>query len=395
MAATRIVVLGSTGSIGVSTLNVIEGLAGRFEVVGLAAHQNIDLLEQQIRRHRPRVVGVVDEAQAVALRQRLAGADGSVRVEGGPQALERVCEAEPFEILVVATGGTWSLGPTLAVADRVRRIAIANKELLVMAGQLLTERIRASGAALLPIDSEHSALFQCLAADRRGVKRLYLTGSGGPLRTVPTERLPNVTPEEAINHPKWRMGKKISVDSATMMNKGLEIIEARWLFGVSVEQVEVLIHPEAIVHSMVEFVDGAVMAQLAVPDMRLPIQYALTYPERLPSPVAAVDFPSMGRLTFEAPDPEKFPCLRLAYAAARQGGTASCVFNAANEVAVAAFLERRIRLTEIPAVIEEVLARHRGSAGLTLEEILAADRWARQTATALITTSDERRATRC
>jgi 1-deoxy-D-xylulose-5-phosphate reductoisomerase len=312
---------------------------------------------------------------------------GGVRVEGGAAALERVCVAEPFDILVVATGGTWSLGPTLAVADRVRRIAIANKELLVMAGQLLTERVRASGTALLPIDSEHSALFQCLAGATRGVRRLYLTGSGGPLRTVPKERFAEVTPEEAVNHPKWKMGKKITVDSATLMNKGLEIIEARWLFGVPVEQVEVLIHPEAIVHSMVEFLDGSVLAQLAVPDMRLPIQYALTYPERLPSPVASVDFPSLAKLTFEAPDPEKFPCLRLAYAVARQGGTAPCVFNAANEVAVAAFLERRIRLPEIPAVIEEVVARRRGGPGRTLEEILAADRWARETAEELVSQS--------
>ncbi len=379
--AERVVILGSTGSVGVNTLNVIEGLSDRFEVVGLAAHRNIDLLEQQVRKHRPRVVGVVDEAQAAELRRRVGDA---VRVEGGAGALEQVCTVEPFDLLVVATGGTLSLGPTLTVADRVRRIAIANKELLVMAGELLTKRVRGSGTALLPIDSEHSAIFQCLDGRGRDVKRLYLTGSGGPLRTVPKERFADVTPEEAVNHPKWKMGKKISVDSATMMNKGLEIIEARWLFNVPVDRVQVLVHPEAIVHSMVEFVDGSVIAQLAVPDMRLPIQYAMTYPDRLPSPVASVDFPRVAQLTFEAPDTGKFPCLRLAYEVATQGGTAPCVFNAANEIAVAAFLDHRIRLPEIPVLIEETLARHRCVEGATLDQVLEADRWARQTAEELI-----------
>ena len=374
----RVVVLGSTGSVGGNALQVMAEHPEAFEVVGLAARSNIDRLAEQVARHRPRQVAVWDAARASALAGRVNGAS---RVLAGLEGLRALATLPEADVVVAAMSGSEGLLPLLDAIAAGKQIALANKEAMVIAGELVVRLLHRHGGRLVPIDSEHSAIFQCLqGAPRASVASLHLTGSGGPLRTVPREEFHRLPAETILRHPKWRMGPKISVDSATLMNKGLEIIEAHWLFGVPVERIHVLIHPEACIHSMVEFVDGAVLAQLGYNDMRLPIQYALSFPDRLPCSCPPLDVQALRRLTFEPPDLEKFPCLAMARHAALDGGTAPVVLNAANEVAVHAFLEGRLPFVEIPDVIQQTLAHHARRAVDDVDSVLQADRWARQTA---------------
>ncbi|MBM5811868.1 MAG: 1-deoxy-D-xylulose-5-phosphate reductoisomerase [Gammaproteobacteria bacterium] len=379
---TGVVILGATGSIGASTLEVAALHAGRFEVVGLAARANDAAMAGLCQRFRPRYAALLDPAAGQRLRARLAEAGPATEVLSGPDALTAIATVPEAGIVVAGIVGAAGLAPTLAAARAGKRILLANKEALVLAGPLLIEAARQSGAELLPIDSEHNAVFQCLPGPlpgrpTAGVRRILLTASGGPFLATPRQRLADVTPEQAVAHPTWRMGPKISVDSATLMNKGLEVIEACHLFGVAPDQVSVVIHPQSIVHSMVEYVDGSVLAQLGQPDMRTPIAHALGWPERLASGVTPLDLVQVANLSFEAPDLERFPCLRLAGLAARAGGTAPAVLNAANEVAVQAFLERRLNFGGIAPVIEAVLQRHSTEPVKRLEDALAADAWGR------------------
>ncbi|MBN1794923.1 MAG: 1-deoxy-D-xylulose-5-phosphate reductoisomerase [Candidatus Omnitrophica bacterium] len=375
-----VAILGSTGSIGSSTLQVLDSLADRFAVIALSAHSNHELLTSQINVYRPRFAAATDDTAYNALAESLP--DGDTRLLRGSSGLEEICSSDEVDIVVFATSGVSSLSALFCAIEHKKKICIANKELLVMAGALVTAHAKQYNVPLIPVDSEHSAIFQCLNGGGRDhpIKKIYLTGSGGALRMRKKELLEGVSPKEALSHPKWKMGKKITVDSATLMNKGLELIEARWLFDVSPGVPDVVIHPEAVIHSMVEFVDGSVLAQLASCDMRLPIQYALTYPERVPSLVDTLDFSAIRSLTFEEPDTERFPCLRLAKEALYAGGTASCVLNSANEVAVHLFLTEKIGFMDIPAVIEKVLEKHILKDGCSLEEILRLDTWARSQA---------------
>ncbi|HEX9114281.1 MAG TPA: 1-deoxy-D-xylulose-5-phosphate reductoisomerase, partial [Nitrospirota bacterium] len=353
----RISILGSTGSIGRSTLAIVEKFPGRFRVVALAAGNNIDLLEKQVRRFRPTVVSVSGEAQAGLLKKRLEGL--GVGIFAGVGGMVRVAAADEADITVSAIVGTAGLVPTMAAIRAGKQVALANKEVLVTAGELVMAESRSRGAAILPVDSEHSAIFQCLQAGANNeVRRLILTASGGPFRTLSRKDLEEVTPGEALKHPNWSMGKKITIDSATLMNKGLEVIEARWLFGVPPEKIRVLVHPQSIVHSMVEYQDGAVVAQLGVPDMKGPIAYALTYPERLAGVSPDLDLARVGALTFEEPDTERFPCLAYAFAALNAGGTMPAVLSAANEVAVGYFLEEKIGYGDIARVIRSTMDAH-------------------------------------
>ncbi len=374
----RVVILGSTGSIGQNALKVVAEHPTAFEIVGLTAGTSVEALAAQALAVRPRRVAIADAAQAGALAERLRGSGTSV--EAGPDGVTAVAAMDADVVLVAITGAA-ALSPALAAIRRGRTIALANKETMVIAGRLMRAEAAQHGAALVPVDSEHCAIFQCLdGKPRHHVRRLILTGSGGPLKEIPAERFDSLSREEVLNHPRWRMGPKISVDSATMMNKGLEVIEARWLFDVPVEQIEVLIHPEAVIHSMVEFVDGSVLAQLGITDMRIPIQHALTYPDRLPTGLPSLDLAAVGRLTFEPPNREKFPCLSFGYRAAETGGTAPAVLNAANEACVQAFLDGQIPFTAIPRTIEAVVSHHRLVAEPTLDDVVAADRWARDEA---------------
>lgn len=382
-----IAVLGSTGSIGGHTLDVIARHGERFRVTALTAHSQIERLLEQCRRFRPRLVAVSDPAAAERLRRELRAEGLGVEVLAGQAGLEAAATHPEAGVVVAAIVGAAGLLPALAAVRAGRRVLIANKEPLVMAGHLFLETARASGAEILPLDSEHNAIFQCLPAGFRagetppGVARLWLTASGGPFRTAPLETLAQVTPEQACAHPNWVMGRKISVDSATLMNKGLELIEACWLFGVTPRQVEVVIHPQSIVHSLVEYTDGSVLAQMSQPDMRVPIAYALGYPERIASGVRPLDLFEVARLDFERPDRTRFPCLDLAYEAARRGGTAPAILNAANEVAVQAFLERAIAFTDIAPLIAGVLDTvPAGDGAGDLEAVLAADARAREQA---------------
>ena len=400
-----VAILGATGSIGRATLDVVRSLnhssghsSGRssrpssgneFRVTALAAGSSWEPLVEAVREFRPRLVGLADPGSAERLRLVLAGGDGEeVEVVSGPDAATRVATSEEADIVVSAIVGAAGLEPTLAATRLGRRIALANKEALVMAGPVMLEEARASGAELLPVDSEHSAIFQAKLAGRpREIRRIMLTASGGPFRELAAEELERVTAEEALDHPTWSMGPKITVDSATLVNKALEVIEARWLFGLDPDRIEVWIHPQAVVHSMVEFVDGSVIAQLGATDMRLPIQYALTYPERRPGPLAGFRLEDMASLTFERPDTVRFPGLELGFRAAREGGTAPAVLNAANEVVAGAFLRGECRFTDIPRIIEEVMDRRerRGRAGgPTLDDIWSADRFAREEAQGLV-----------
>jgi len=379
-----LVILGSTGSIGRSTLDVAARHPGRYRIVALAARQSWQVLAQQCRQFRPDYAVVIDPRAAQELTQALAGLP--VRVLCGDAALDEVASLPEAAIVMAAIVGAAGLNSTLAAVRAGKRLLLANKESLVMAGPLVMREVARSGAVLLPVDSEHNAIFQCLPQGLRagatppGVRRVLLTASGGPFLRMAAGDLSGVTPDQACAHPRWAMGRKISVDSATLMNKGLELIEAELLFGLDHGRVEVVVHPQSIVHSLVEYVDGSVLAQLGNPDMRVPIAHALAWPERIESGVESLDLVSRGSLGFEAPDYARFPCLGLAEAAAASGGTAPAVLNAANEVAVGAFLEERLNFTRIPAVIELVLGRHRPSPADSLDDILGADAWARREA---------------
>jgi 1-deoxy-D-xylulose-5-phosphate reductoisomerase len=370
---TGLAILGSTGSIGRQTLEVVRSLPDRFRVVALAAGDNVTLLEEQAREFRPAFVYASREGEY--LRQRAAAGHLPSRWA----EMEEMAAHPSVDIVVVATAGSAGIGPTLAAVRAGKVVAIANKEVLVMAGHIITAEARRAKAELRPIDSEHSAIWQCLwGEDPASVERIVLTASGGPFRDLRPEELARVTAEEALRHPNWQMGRKITVDSATLLNKGLECIEAHWLFGVPLERIDVLLHRESIVHSLVEFRDGSVKAQLGVPDMRLPIQCALTYPERLPGvAVPRLDLEMTGTLNFGVPDTKRFPCLRLALEAGRNGGTYPAVLAAADEVAVQHFLAGHIGFPDIAHLIEDTLSNHRSTANPSLEQVLAADAWAR------------------
>lgn len=377
----KIVVLGSTGSIGRQTLDVIRHDPELAQVVGLSAGSNVELLLQQAREFGVKHVAV---AQADA-GSRLAEIAPDLCVFSGAEGVARLAEEVECDLVVAAIVGAAGIMPTLRAIEAHRDIALANKETLVAAGELVMRRVREKNVALLPVDSEHSAIFQCLEAGaRQDVDKILLTASGGPFRLSSLEALAQVTPEAALKHPTWRMGGKITIDSATLMNKGLEVIEAMWLFGVELDQIQVVIHPQSVVHSMVQYVDGSVIGQLGVADMRIPIQYALTYPHRRPSPANFLDLFSVGVLEFFPPDLERFPSLQLAYDAAREGGTMPAVMNAANEVAVAGFLAGKLRFMDIPKVVEEVMARHSRDRVDDIAHVLAADQWARKKAEVLV-----------
>jgi len=384
-----LVVLGSTGSIGENTLDVALRHPDRFRIVGLAARASDEALFKQCLRCRPDYAALLDRAAAARLRERLSAARCDTRVLAGPEALLTVATLPGAELVMAAIVGAAGLAPTLAAAAAGKQLLLANKESLVLAGALLIETARRSGARILPIDSEHNAVFQCLLPRDQhgappGVTRILLTASGGPFLKMRREDFASITPEQAIAHPNWRMGRKISVDSATLMNKGLELIEACHLFGIGPERISVVIHPQSIVHSLVEFADGSVLAQLSHPDMRVPIAHALGWPDRIASGVQSLDLVQVAQLSFEAPDLERFPCLGLAIRAAQAGGTAPAVINAANEVAVAAFLDRSLNFDDIAAVIESVLQQHQGRPVLSLDDALAADAWARERARAAL-----------
>lgn len=372
----RVVVLGSTGSIGTSCLDVIASFPERLQAVGLSAHSNWQALLPQIEAHRPRWVTLTDPDAA---RQLDAERLRNTELLGGLDAIQRMVTDADVDLVVVAIVGSAGLFGTWSALEAGKIVAVANKETLVMAGKLVTDLARRTGAMILPVDSEHSAIFQLLQDRRRSeVQRVVLTASGGPFRGRTERDLQQITPAEALKHPTWNMGPKITVDSATLMNKALEIIEAHWLFGLSAEQIEVVIHPESMIHSFVEFVDGSVLAQLSPPDMRLPIQYALLYPERCAGPARRLDWTSLRSLHFEKPDLETFPALQLGYEVVRRGGTCGAVLNAANEAAVSRFLAGTLRFVDIPCVCREVLSTHHYRAQPTLSELVSVDRWARE-----------------
>lgn len=377
--------LGSTGSIGTSTCKVAEDLTDHVRLVGLAAGGNADLLIEQALRHRPRAVCIHDPVKAAAVRAALPAA---IEVFSGTEGLLRLALLEGADIVLIAIVGTAGLQPALAAVRAGRDIAVASKEILVMAGETVMDEAARHGAKVLAVDSEHSAIFQCLdGRPADSVRNLWLTASGGPFRDAarwPKSALAGITVEQALKHPSWVMGRKITIDSATLFNKGLEMIEARWLFGVGMDRVQVVVHPQSVVHSMVEFVDGSIVAQLSTPDMCLPIQYALTYPDRAFSGRVQTNFAKIGSLTFEEPDRDRFPALNLARQAGTVGGTLPAVFNAANEVAVEAFCERRLSFPGITEAVARTLAAHATVAHPSLEEVLAADAWARTEATQVI-----------
>ena len=376
-----IAILGSTGSIGCNTLKVVESFADeRFRVVALAAGQNVARLAEQVERHRPYTVAVEEEACAEQLLEELSKRKvAPPRVLTGEGGMVEVATHAAARTVVSATVGAVGFVPTLRALEAGKRVALANKETLVIAGELMTRAAKASGAELLPVDSEHNALHQCLRGERREeVRRLILTASGGPFRDKPRSAMERATVAEAMRHPTWRMGAKITIDSATLMNKGLEVIEAHWLFDFDADAIDIVVHPESVVHSMIELVDGSVIAQLGVTDMRHAIQYALTYPERhAQAALAPLDLTKLSALHFESPDTERFPCIALAYRALRAGGTLPAALNAANEEAVKAFLDGRIRLTDIPRVIERVMDAHETHAASSLYVVLDVDRRSR------------------
>lgn len=380
----RLVIFGSTGSIGTQTLAAVDALAPAWQVAALTAGgQNIELLAAQVRRYRPEAVGITDPAAEPALRAALA--DVPVQIVSGPGASETIARSVDADVAVAAIVGLAGLRPTVAALERGLDIALANKEVLVAAGSLVMELARRHGRHIIPVDSEHSALFQCMQGEPAArLARVILTASGGPFRGRTREQLEHVTVDAALRHPNWNMGAKVTVDSATLMNKGLEVLEACHLFGLPPERVDVVIHRESIVHSLVEFVDGSIKAQLGPPDMRLPIQYALTWPDRAPNNFGRLDLTRLGQLHFEPPDMESFPCLRLAYTAAEAGGTLPAVMNAANEVAVARFLAGRLAFTGIADVVEKVMQRHDAAPVNSLDDVEQADTWARQTALAML-----------
>jgi len=385
MATERVTILGSTGSIGVSTLDVLARDPGRFEVYALTAHGNVEKLAEQCLACRPAVAVMVDPEAGAALRDLLQRAAVPTEVRTGVEALVEVASASEVDVVMAAIVGAAGLLPTLAAAEAGKRLLLANKEALVMSGALLIDAVARSGARLLPVDSEHNAIFQCLPEGYTcgepvqpcGAERIWLTASGGPFRERPLDRFGEITPEEACAHPNWDMGRKISVDSATMMNKGLEVIEACWLFALAPEAIQVVLHSQSIVHSMVAYADGSVLAQLGNPDMRTPIAHALAWPQRMGSGVNPLDLFAVGRLDFAAPSSERFPCLDLAYRALQMGGTATTVLNAANEVAVQSFLDREIGFPAIAQLIAATLDTIAAQPADSLEGILAADAQAR------------------
>ena len=372
----RIAILGSTGSIGTNALRVIEALGGDYEVAALTAHSNVKLLAEQVRKFKPKIAVVTNPQKLDELKRLLQSVD--IEIHAGEKGLLAAASDKNVDIVIAAIVGAAGLEAILSAAKAGKTLAIANKEPLVIAGELLTETCRQNNAKILPVDSEHSAVFQAMqSGGAKEVNRIILTASGGPLRGFSAEQIQNVTIEQALAHPTWNMGKKVTIDSATMMNKALEVIEARWLFDVPVEKIEVLVHPESIVHSMVEFVDGSIIAQMSAPDMCLPIQYALTFPKRVKGITRHLKLEQIGRLTFEKPDMEVFKALKIGYQVARTGGTAAAVFNAANEAAVKEFLEGKIKFVNIIELIEHCLNKHKVKKDATLEDLLSADSWAR------------------
>jgi 1-deoxy-D-xylulose-5-phosphate reductoisomerase len=392
-----ITVLGATGSIGLSTLDVIARHAGQYNVVALTAHRDVEGMLHLCRTHQPRYAVMADADAAERLERALHDEALAITVLSGNQGLIHVAGLTEVDYVMAAIVGAAGLAPTLEAARRGKRVLLANKEALVMSGALFMDEVRHNGALLLPIDSEHNAIFQCMPAGftagevPAGVRRILLTASGGPFRATPLEQLASVTPAQACAHPNWDMGRKISVDSATMMNKGLEVIEACWLFGLPVEQIQVVLHPQSVIHSLVDYTDGSVLAQLGNPDMRTPIAHALAWPARIDSGVQPLDLFAVGRLDFAAPDPQRFPCLELAYQAWRHGGTAPAILNAANEVAVQAFLDGQLRFDRIAAVIEATLAECSIVAADGLQHIFDADVTAREHATAQVSGAQRRR----
>lgn len=381
MKKKRIVILGSTGSIGMNTLKVINAFPDRFEVVGLTGRGEIDVLEKQVREHRPALVALLEGGEELG--ERVKGE--KVKVLSGEEGLVEVAKYKEADLVVSAIVGAPSLIPILKAIRSGKTIALASKEAMVMAGKLLVEEAKRARVNILPVDSEPNAIFQCLKGQgMKEVKRLILTASGGAFYNRDKEALASVTPEEALNHPVWKMGRKITVDSATLMNKGLEVIEAGNFFDIDVSRIEVVIHPQAKIHSLVEFVDGSMMALLGITDMRIPVQYALTYPERLPNQLPALDLLGSSPLTFQAPDRDKFPCLQYAYEAGKTGGTMPAVLNAANEIAVEAFLGGKIKFPDIGEVSRKVMGEHHPLDELSLDKIMEADRWARRQAEATV-----------
>jgi 1-deoxy-D-xylulose-5-phosphate reductoisomerase len=385
----KITVLGSTGSIGVSTLDVLARHPDRFEVLALSGHRQVELLAEQCRRFHPAYAVVAGAAEAKRLAELLADASG-IEILHGSEALVTIASLPDADAVMAAIVGAAGLAPTLAAARAGKRVLLANKEALVMAGAVFMSEVQRSGALLLPIDSEHNAVFQSMPhgyagnMPRSGVRRILLTASGGPFRTTPHAQLQNVTPEQAVAHPNWSMGRKISVDSATMMNKGLEVIEAHWLFNAPAESIEVVIHPQSVIHSLVDYIDGSVLAQLGNPDMRTPIAHALNWPQRIDSGVSPLDLFAVGQLNFERPDPVRFPCLELAYRALRDEGNAAAVLNAANEVAVAAFLERRLSFLGIADLIAATLDAVPRQELPDLDAVIEADRQGRSMASEIL-----------
>ncbi len=376
----HLAILGSTGSIGRSALAVVDEHPTRLRVVALAAGENADLLAEQAARYRPQLLAMATGGAAARLRDHIGTA---VPVAEGAEGLVAAATHPDVDLVLCASAGTAGLEAALAAIEAGKAIALANKEILVMAGEVVTAAAARRGVPILPVDSEHNAIHQCLHGRPRGeIRRLVLTASGGPFRTHSREAMRAVTPAQALDHPTWRMGRKITIDSATLMNKGLEVIEARWLFDVAADRIDVVVHPQSVVHSMVELTDGSVMAQLGVTDMRLPIQYACSYPDRWETSIPSLDLTRLGQLAFEAPDHERFPCLALAYRVLREGGTAPVVLNAANEVAVAAFLAGDLPFMGIPEVIAHTLDAHETGPAGSLQEVRAADAWARERAAA-------------
>jgi 1-deoxy-D-xylulose-5-phosphate reductoisomerase len=379
----RLSILGSTGSIGVNTLHIVRQFPERFEVISLSAGLNTKLLKEQIRQFRPKIVSVLNKELSETLRRELSHMP--VEIVHGVEGLIQAATHPEVDQVVSAIVGAVGLIPTLSAIKTGKSIALANKETLVMAGKIVMEEAKQNHVQILPVDSEHSAIFQALLGHRKeDVHRLILTASGGPFLNLPAPRLHEVTVKEALNHPRWEMGKKVTIDSASLMNKGLEVIEAHWLFNIPVEKIAILIHPQSVVHSMVEYVDGSIVAQMGITDMKVPISYALSFPERLLLNLPRLDLPRNEALAFSSPDLERFPCLKLAYQAIEVGETLPAVLNAANEIAVNAFLEGSLKFTEIPLFLQRVMGEHEVRAVQTVEDILKADHWARERSKAIL-----------
>ncbi len=383
----KISILGSTGSIGVNTLDVISKHPDKFQVVGLAAGENDSLLQAQIEKFKPRIAALFNEKHSDKLKKTIK--DKNVKIASGIDGVLEVATIKDADMVISAIVGAAGLIPTISAIKAGKDIALANKETLVMAGEIVMKE--ADGKCrIIPVDSEHSAIFQSLRGEKReNIRKLILTASGGPFRNYPKEQFEDIKPEDALKHPNWSMGTKITIDSATLINKGFEVIEARWLFGMADENIEVLIHPQSIIHSLVEFIDGSIIAQLGIPDMRIPISYALNYPDRLENALPPLNLAQVKNLSFEMPDTEKFPCLKLAFEALKKGETMPAVLNAANEVAVNAFLNREISFNEIPEIIKKTMKSHKVSLIREISDVLKADRWAREYAKKLIAMSNE------